>query len=181
MPMVNTYKFKICLVGESAVGKTSTIRRFVVDQFDDKYLTTIGIKTTKKKIKIKHPKKDGTVDINLIIWDVIGQRGFRLLLQEDYFFGARGIIGVCDITRKDTLSGLESWIEAVQKYTQEIPIIFLGNKCDLVNEQQVDLNELEHFASNYKKAIAFLSSAKTGENVELAFKTLSEKILEDIV
>jgi small GTP-binding protein len=174
------FKFKICLVGESAVGKTSTIRRFVFDEFGDKYLTTIGIKITKKEIKVKYPRSNKGLDVNLMIWDIMGQQGFRQLLQAEYFQGARGIIGVCDVTRRDTLLELNGWIKTIQNTTKEIPIIFLGNKCDLIKEQQVDLKELQNFAANYTKAAAYLSSAKTGQNVEHAFKTLTENILEDI-
>ena len=173
------FKFKICLIGENAVGKTSLIRRFVTDEFDDKYLKTIGTKTTKKEMKFQSPN-NGTRNVSLIIWDIMGDKGFRLLLQEAYFFGAQGIIGMCDITRKNTLIDLHGWMEAAQSVTGKIPTIFLGNKYDLVDKQEVDLNELNDFASRYEKAIAYLSSAKTGFNVELAFRTLSEKILDNL-
>ncbi len=176
---VKHVKFKICLVGEGAVGKTSLIRKFVSDEFKDKYITTLGTKVTKKEMKIQNPKKDELLDVHLLIWDILGQPGFRHLLKDAYFYGAQGIIAVCDITRKNTLSDLEDWMVTVRNLTEEIPAVFLGNKCDLVDEQEVDLDDLKNFASKYKSAEAYLSSAKTGLNVELAFKTISEKILEE--
>ena len=174
-------KLKLCLVGECAVGKTSLIRRYVLDQFDDTYIGTIGTKVTKREIKIPHPENGRMVDIHLLIWDIIGEPAFRMLVQESYFFGAQGMIAVCDFTRKDTLSALEGWMESAQGITGEIPTVFLANKCDLEHEQQMELNELKGLASRYEKAMAYSSSAKTGLNVELVFKTLSEKVLEDMI
>ena len=135
-------KFKLCLVGECAVGKTSLIRRYVLDQFDDTYIGTIGTKVTKREIKIPHPENGRMVDIHLLIWDIIGEPAFRMLVQESYFFGAQGMIAVCDFTRKDTLSALEGWMESAQGITGEIPTAFLANKCDLEHEQQMELNEI---------------------------------------
>lgn len=178
MPEVGLSKLKLCLIGESGVGKTSLIRKFVFDQFDDKYITTIGAKVTKKEITVQRPENDGGRNVYLLIWDIIGNLSFRSLLQTTYFYGAQGIIAVCDVTRKNTLSQLKEWMEAVQCVTEDARTVFLGNKCDLKDEQQVDLNELKSFASGFEKAEAFLSSAKTGLNVDLAFKALSEKILE---
>ena len=174
-------KLKLCLVGESAVGKTCLIRRFVFDQFDDKYIGTLGTKVTKKEIKIQHPESNGVIDVNLMIWDIMGQQGFRQLLQEAYFFGAQGLIAVCDLTRKNTLSELHSWMDSVHSVTKDIPVIFLGNKSDLDNYQEFNLNEVKKLAQRYGNSEAFLSSAKTGENVELAFHKLGEKILKNIV
>lgn len=174
-------KLKLCLVGESAVGKTCLIRRFVYDQFDDKYIGTLGTKISKKEIRIRHPKNGEIVDVNLMVWDIMGQPGFRQLLQEAYFFGAQGLLAVCDTTRKNTLSELQSWMNSVQSVTKDIPAVFLGNKCDLEEYQEVDVNDIKNFASRYEKTEAFLSSAKTGHNVELAFKTLGEKILKDLL
>ena len=173
-------KIKICLVGESAVGKTSLIKRYVLNKFADKYITTIGTIVTKKEIKIKHPEKDKLLDVRLLIWDIMGQLGFRQMLQQAYFFGAQGIVGVCDITREDTLSDLEKWMDSVLSVIEEVPIAFLGNKCDLEDEQEVGLSEIKDFASAYKQTLPYLSSAKTGFNVELAFKSLSELIVEDL-
>lgn len=173
------YKFKVCLIGEPAVGKTSLINKFVHNMFDDKYITTIGTKPSRKSIMLKDTKDNGNVDITLMIWDIMGQRGFLQLLQEAYFIGAQGIIAVCDNTRKHTLSDLDNWINAVYKITEEIPIVVLGNKCDLEADQKVELDDLKDFTSGYEKTDSFLTSAKTGENVTRAFNALCKSILED--
>jgi small GTP-binding protein len=171
--------FKICLIGDAAVGKTSLIRRYVFNEYDDKYIITIGAKVTKKELRVRLPKKDELVDVELMIWDIIGQKGFRKLLKDAYFNGAHGVIGVCDNTRESTLLSLDSWMDVVYGVVEEVPTVFLGNKCDLEDEQQIGLNEINSLASGYEKSASYLSSAKTGLNVDLAFEVLSKKILEN--
>lgn len=175
------YKFKLCLVGEQAVGKTCLIRKYVFNEFSDGYICTLGAKVTKKKVSIQHPKTKDIVDIELMIWDIMGQKGFRRLLQEAYFLGAQGIIAVCDNTREDTLSELEGWIEGIQKITKDVPTVFLGNKCDLIDLQEIGLNELKSFSSGYESPGAYLTSAKTGINVDVAFGIISNKILKELL
>jgi small GTP-binding protein len=172
-------KLKLWLIGESCVGKTSLIKRFVFDDFDDEYICTIGTKITKKEMIIPLGDSHNRHEVHLMIWDIIGHQGFRQLLQQAYFFGTHGLIAVCDTTRENTLKELEGWMEAVLDITKEIPVVFLGNKCDLEDEMQVSPSELSDFATKYKKTHVFLSSAKTGHNVDLAFKTLGEDILKD--
>src|SRR2546430_10752896 len=100
---VKRMKVKVCLIGEAAVGKTSLIRRFVLDNFDDKYIQTLGTKVSKKELASPSPDGTGDLKIDMTIWDIMGQKGFRELLKEAYFYGARGIIAVCDVTRRETL------------------------------------------------------------------------------
>ncbi len=171
------FKLKVCLIGESAVGKTSLIKRYVYDIFDESYSNTIGTHVTKKELKMKHPVNNSEIDVYLLIWDLMGQQCFLHMLRESYFFGAAGIIAVCDVTRKDTLIELTGWIEQALTVTGDIPMVILGNKSDLADQQKINLSELEVFASNYKDTISFLSSVKTGHNVEATFITLCKKML----
>src|SRR3972149_6589742 len=90
-------KAKICLVGDVAVGKTSLIKRFVHDQFEDRYISTLGAKVSKKEIVIQG--NGAAVDVDMTIWDIMGEKGFRELLKEAYFHGAQGVLAVCDVTR----------------------------------------------------------------------------------
>jgi small GTP-binding protein len=172
----NRYKFKICLVGEKAVGKTSLIRRFVYDEFGDRYDKTIGTRITKKEFEFQNTNGE-LQEVTLLIWDIMGDKGFRKLFQESYFFKAQGIIGICDVTRRSTLPALYGWMNIAQSVAGEVPVVFLANKIDLLNEQELELENLQTLALKYDKSEAFLSSAKTGENVELAFRTLSENII----
>jgi small GTP-binding protein len=179
--MVDTkeIKLKICLVGEGSVGKTSLIRRFVFDEFDDAYISTIGTKITKREVELRHPSKNEDFKVTMLIWDIMGQKGFRQLLQEAYFYGAQGIIAVCDITHKQTLQELKGWIDSAFSVTGKVPVIFLGNKIDLSEKAEFNLDQLNSFATGYEKSMAFTSSAKTGENVDKAFEALGIEILKD--
>ncbi len=168
-------KKKILLLGDASVGKTSLIRRFVLDQFDDRYITTIGVKVTKKEMEVE---KDGggTQKLGLIIWDMVGQKGFKGLLTSN-FKNAAGAILVCDLTRKDTLESIESyWHPAVLRESGEIPTIIMANKVDLVGQRAYGEDDVSVFADSIK-APRLLTSAKTGENVEKGFRTLGKIVV----
>src|SRR5881296_2084975 len=99
MPEPYLLKSKICLVGERGVGKSSLIRRYVLDQFDDKYIRTLGAKVEKKTMRVEVPERHAQVDIHMAIWDIIGHVGFRQLLGDSFFNGAQGILAVADATQ----------------------------------------------------------------------------------
>jgi small GTP-binding protein len=165
-------KVKVCFIGDAGVGKTSLIKRFVLDVFDDRYIATIGTKVTKKIVDV-----DGQAKVMMLVWDIMGQKGFRELLREAYFFGAHGAIAVCDLTNKETLEELRYWIKALTDVAGDVPIVFAGNKVDLENDRVIKEQDLQELASKYKGK-SFLTSAKTGQNVEAAFKTLAEAMSE---
>jgi len=181
MPVENILKLKICMIGEGSVGKTSLIRKFVYDAFEDSYVSTIGMKATKKELVVCDPRDGEDIQVCYTLWDIMGQPGFRQLLKGTYFHGASGLIAICDVTKRDTLYALPEWMKTCQDVTGEVPVVFVGNKCDLVDEQEIFLEDLNNFTMNYNKVSTFLSSAKTGENVESAFRTLTESILEKMV
>ncbi len=172
---VKRMKVKVCLVGEAAVGKTSLIRRFVLDDFDDKYIQTLGTKVSKKELTVANPDGAGELKVDMTIWDIMGQKGFRELLKEAYFYGAKGILAVCDVTRRRTLDDLDDWIEGVYSVTGRVPIEFLANKIDLDAEKQIGEDEMVQAARAYDSPFHF-TSAKSGVNVELAFQSLGERI-----
>jgi small GTP-binding protein len=168
-------KRKIVLLGDSAVGKTSLIRRFVTDRFDDKYITTIGTKVTKKELCIT--KDDRKIDLTLMIWDVLGQKGYTNV-QARSFQGADGVLYVCDLTRADSLDNINSyWLAELGKVASNVPAVLVGNKIDLQDERKVSDDMLSTFADQFKMP-HYLSSAKTGENVERVFQSLGEQIAE---
>jgi len=160
---------KIILIGDGGVGKTTLIRKFVYDMFDDKYIQTIGTKVSKKKV----PLADANMDISLMVWDVQGQRNDPLLTR--YFEGAEGALFVCDLTRLSTFENLPEWIKDFQAVCGEVPFILLGNKADLVDSSQFGEGELGALAARYN-AKGFLTSAKTGANVESSFNQLARAI-----
>src|SRR2546426_415374 len=91
-------KVKVCLVGEHAVGKTSLIKRYVLNEYDDRYIVTLGAKVSKKELAL-NPKGGDAIQMDMTIWDIMGSKGFRELLREAYFHGAQGILAVADTAR----------------------------------------------------------------------------------
>ncbi len=172
-------KVKLCLAGEPAVGKSSMIKRFVLDMYDDRYIATLGTKVTKKTVTLVD-FDGGQVKADLIIWDVMGTRSIRDLLKEAYYHGANGVMAVCDLTRQETLLELDSWSKAIETVAGVVPTQVVANKVDLKESRQVSDGELEKFCSarGWKYV---MTSAKTGENVEQAFKDLGQSALVKVL
>ena len=171
-------KAKVCLVGEAAVGKTSMVRRFVLDEFDDRYVTTLGAKVSKKELSLDMPDEDRRVQVDMTLWDIMGEKGFRELLKDAYFQGARGILAVADLTRYSTLKELDDWVTSVFKVAGELPVVYAVNKLDLRDEVMILFGQKE--IEEHAKAFAapwMYTSARTGENVEASFRALGEKIV----
>ncbi|MFQ5986221.1 MAG: Rab family GTPase [Thermoplasmata archaeon] len=175
-------KVKICLVGEAAVGKTSLIRRYVLDEFDDGYITTLGAKISKKELQMQVPHNEGVFQMDMLIWDIMGEKQVRDILREAFFLGTQGIIAVCDLLRQSTLRALDEWVESVFQVTGAVPVVYAINKADLRDEavMLVGEREVDEYATAFESPYYF-ASAKTGENVEPVFYTLGEKVLEKIL
>ncbi len=164
------YIVKLCLLGDGAVGKTSLVRRFVFDVFDDKYLMSFGTKVVKKTIEM-----DDT-ELNLLIWDILGQRT-QDSLHAAYYRGAVGAIAVCDFTRPDTMKNLAAWLGSFRTVVGDVPVLILGNKSDL--DKRFTLAELEEFGRSVGCDV-IETSAKTGMNVESSFAELGKKLMEGL-
>ncbi|TFG12515.1 MAG: GTP-binding protein [Promethearchaeota archaeon] len=166
------FKFKIILLGPGAVGKTSLLHRFVLNQFSTSYQMTMGVDFLKKEITVQNNS------INLTIWDVAGQERFKFM-RKNYYRGAQGALLIFDLTREDTLNKLmNKWYsEMVQFLSKDIPFLLVGNKSDLIKEigSVVDSNLAKNFAKS-KNSVYIETSAKSGENVEDAFMELSRRI-----
>ncbi|MFO7619356.1 MAG: Rab family GTPase [Thermoplasmata archaeon] len=163
---------KVCLLGDSSVGKTSLIKKYVYNTFDDHYIATIGSKTVKKELRVNHFGKD--IELVLMIWDILGQKEYRRV-QSMSFQGTSGALLVFDVTRPESLESLENyWAPELRKVAGNIPMVFMANKCDLV--KGYDASGLEKLAELYGGHY-MLTSAKTGENVENAFLTLGKGLL----
>ena len=171
-----TLKLKICLCGEQAVGKTSLIRRFVEDAFDDQHIITLGAKVTKKELQVKMPDSGDPLRAILGVWDILGQLDFAKFLTNSYFRGAQGLLTVCDVTRPLTLVKLETWRRTATKVAGQIPMFVVANKVDLVGDQQFGVDEIRTFCRRWGSPY-LLTSAKTGVGVEEAFQRLTAMIL----
>ena len=132
---------KILLIGDPAVGKTSLIRKFVLDIFDDSYLSTLGTKVTNKTMILSPQEITQKVELKLMIWDVMGQKEYKMI-QESAYMGSNGAIIVGDLSRNDTLDHLGVWVSDLFNITSVIPLVFVGNKVDLVNPESIDREKL---------------------------------------
>jgi len=169
-----TYVVKICLLGEANVGKTSLVYRFIENKFRENYKSTLGVNLLKKDLDIE---KYG--DVSAQIWDLGGQESFKSL-RKLYLEGANGALLIFDMTVRKTFEKLNEWIQGFRETRGKQPLLLIGNKIDLENKIKVKENEAKKFAEKNKMAYLF-TSAKTGNNVEKAFKDLIKTILEQNV
>lgn len=182
MDISGVLKAKICLIGEAAVGKTSLIRRYVEDSFDDRYISTLGSKVSVKKLWLtskSDPSK--TVEVQLSIWDLIGERSYLETLHQEYLKGAQGLIAVCDVTRYSTFEVLDQWVPAAFKIAGQVPLALVVNKMDLKDQVMClyDEHEPQEKAERYG-GFAMWASAKSGENVNPIFGKLSLAVVRRI-
>jgi len=171
-------KKKVVLLGDSAVGKTSLIRRYVIDEFHDHYIETIGTKISRKDIELRLEERE--YSLNLQIWDVLGQKAYSSV-QSKAFVGMNGALLVCDITRKETLDSLrEYWLPTLTKVVQDPKLVFMVNKVDLLVDAQFTEDDVRQVASEFTVRDiqnCYMTSAKTGENVEEAFVAVAKMMV----
>jgi small GTP-binding protein len=167
-----TFNFKIIVLGDIAVGKTSVIGRYITNTFSEEYKSSISCEYKEKKIDI-----DGENIANLQIWDTCGEEKFMSVTRQ-YYNDAHGAIVVYDLTDKKTFARLESWIENLKNNAPaKIVIMIAGNKLDL-SDKKVNLeNELKPYREKYK---CYEVSAKSGANISLIFEDLAHKIMEKL-
>ncbi len=165
---------KIVIIGDPAVGKTSLIKRYVQDVFDDRYLNTIGAKVMKKGVSVNRPDSGELVDLKMILWDIAGQESFNTV-KKAYYRGASGAIVVCDITRRETMQDMHRWIENLFDVSDVIPMVIVINKIDLEDEAQFSMEDVVGEYAPYG-SVVYTTSASTGHNVELIFHELGKRI-----
>ncbi|RLT39360.1 MAG: GTP-binding protein [Chloroflexi bacterium] len=171
---MRTVSKKVCLLGDFAVGKTSLARRFVYDLFDDKYISTIGVKVSRKTVAV--PMQDGAVvELTMMLWDLAGSEDFSQM-RGSYMRGSAGAILVCDLTRPESLLSLEGYLADLRQVTPEATIILVANKSDSP-EQRLLLTRVEEAAAALG-ATCFVTSARTGQNVEEMFRHLGRVLVE---
>jgi small GTP-binding protein len=163
--------YKVIVIGDPAVGKTSLLTKFAKNQFEEKYLPTVGVNIVKEPIELKA----FNATINLMFWDVAGQPQFYML-HRPYFNGADGMILVFDITRSSTFSNINNWYNSAVKFgLSGIPRILIGNKIDLKDERKIILPMAEHLSEKLN-APYFETSALTGETVKEVFEKIAELV-----
>ncbi|MBW4621800.1 MAG: GTP-binding protein [Cyanosarcina radialis HA8281-LM2] len=169
---------KICLVGDFGVGKTSLVRRFVDRQFSDQYLSTIGVKISRKLVKLSANGNVESPDVQLVIWDVEGQTRFQAIASS-YLQGAAGAIIVADLKRPETIASIVQHIAlAANANPQGIAIVIALNKVDLIDETALaDLLSLSQWEDRTEVVGTYTTSAKTGNDVDEIFQTLAQAMV----
>ena len=160
---------KIIILGDSNVGKTSILLKYVDGYFPTIYVATIGVEYKVKKITING------VDINLHIWDTAGQERFRSITKS-FMQNADGIIYVYDITQRESFNNLKTWIRESDQATQGFKKIIVGNKIDLENNRKIGKDVVQKFCEeNNIKGVEM--SAKEGKNIGECFEYLARDII----
>jgi small GTP-binding protein len=170
---------KILLLGEPAVGKTSLVRRFVIDVFSDRYIITIGTKTSRKVMDFDFPEHSLHVKLQLYIWDVFGQQGMPRAYTI-YFKGAEAAILAFDQTRPMTFAALDRWAATLNSICGNIPGVMACNKADLDRDASITDDDIAQKAAALHM-VNVPTSAKTGENVEEAFQTVGSLLCAPMV
>ncbi|MEO9571628.1 MAG: Rab family GTPase [Polaribacter sp.] len=157
---------KVLLVGNFGVGKTSLIRRFVLNEFSEDYISTIGVRVSKKVVEFQNET------IKLMIWDVAGTSGNEKI-PKAYFLGSHAAMFVFDLSRAETYLKIQENLNMVKNLSKLKEVTVVGNKKDLLSN-----NELEEVLKKIDVDIDLVTSAKEGENVEDAFMKLTSQTLK---
>ena len=164
--------FKIVLIGDTSVGKTNILSKYLTDEFDPESKATVGVEFGTKNFKIENNI------VKVQIWDTAGQERYRSITNA-YYKGAKGALLVYDITNKKSFDNLDRWISDLKTNGDEkISIVLLGNKSDLESQRVISTEEGKNKAELFK--FAFMeTSALNGNNIEKAFDELIKEVYKD--
>lgn len=168
---------KICLVGDFNVGKTSLIRRFVDRQFSDQYLSTVGVKISRKIVELEAVAEKKNLSVQLLIWDLEGSTKFKAIAPT-YLQGSKGAIIVGDLTRPETFEHIQDHIQSFSSINPKGQIVIALNKFDLVDQAKLEKLIASYKPSSQQVTAIYRTSAKTGKDVDAIFQTLTAKIME---
>ncbi len=167
------FGFKISIIGDGGVGKTSLIKKFTKGTFEKDYVKTIGAQFS------KYDKEINEDTINLIFWDIAGQIDFKFLHPLFYKESRAGII-VCSLEEndlgRDSFTHIENWFDELKKYCGDVPVVLFTNKADLVKIDSIKTIVIQKLVKKYNFLGYFTTSAKTGQGVIEAFNAIIEKL-----
>ncbi len=168
------YLFKVIVIGNSGVGKSSMLLQFVDHCFTTSYISTIGV-----DFKLTTLDIDGKL-VKLQIWDTAGQERFRTITSS-YYRGAQAVMLVYDVTDRQSFSDIQSWLKEVNTYSShDIIKLLVGNKNDIKDQREVDLDEGQDLATKY--GMTFIeTSAKDNKNIQQSFMKLGQSLIHKYV
>jgi Ras-related protein Rab-11A len=164
---------KVVIGGEGGVGKTTLLHRYIEGRFIVATQMTIGVEFFLKELEVDEKK------ILLQIWDFGGQERFRFLLK-NYARGAKGALFLFDLTRPISLEKIEEWLDICRVDDQNVPVLLIGSKLDIVDEMLIEESYIEEIKEKYSLFDFLKVSSKTGENVDLAFQKIGVEIVRNI-
>lgn len=167
------FTYKLLMLGDASVGKTSLTHRYITGVFVDSPRLTIGVDFFSKKIQLANEKK-----VKLQIWDFGGEERFRFLLPT-YSKGSNAALFLYDITSQKTLESLPLWIDIVRKNAGNIPIFLIGSKSDLNDHRVVTKEAALEYSTKHLCTKHLELSAKTGANVEESFEFITELLMDE--
>lgn len=180
---MNRFNVKIALIGDGGVGKTSIRRRYLGQGFPSTYLETIGADFSWKLVTVDD------YDINYQIWDLAGQERYNRI-REIYYIGVQALLIVYSVIRLESLDNIKNWVKEVAKNgVEDIPIVLIGNKMDLLEEDTTGLDTGEESVTQiiakelkmkHNPILKIKTSAKTGMNIEAVFDSLTKALIESI-
>jgi len=168
------FVFKITILGDAAVGKTSLISQFVEESFQEDYKPTLGANIVRKDVNLNNAR------VRLIMWDLAGQEKYQVV-RSMYFQGCQGALLVYDVTRYNTLDNINTkWLRDFKKHVKKKgAFVLIGNKSDLKDQRVIPTERGKELATKIKASHFIETSAKLGENIEEAFSLLVHQILKD--
>ena len=174
----NDFIFKLCVIGDGAVGKTSLIKRFTEGSFNQDYIKTLGAQFSRYERVIKDlDGVDGEIRARLFFWDIAGQKDFSFM-RPTFYNGAKATIVVFDLTKDETRNHVPEWIDDITKYCGDIPKVVFGNKSDLVDVDSYDQAPVKKIMEDKEVLKFYTTSAKTGKNVHDAFNYIIDLLVE---
>ena len=166
--------FKMCVFGDSGVGKSTLINRYVTAKFDQDLKSTLGAAILMKFIETE------TIRVTLQIWDFAGETRFSSLLPS-YAQGSSAAIFMCDISNRDSITNIDNWLltfnQGLNNQDPKFPLIVVGGKLDLEEQRSLNREDIEAILTVRKEFNYLECSSKTGENVDLLFQTIVDKMM----
>ncbi|WP_445627169.1 Rab family GTPase [Nostoc sp. DSM 114167] len=174
---MSTISKKICLFGDFGVGKTSLIRQFVECQFSDEYLSTVGVKISRKLVSVSEKDLHYEQTLQLIIWDIEGSNKFKAVAK-NYFQGSKGAVIVGDVTQAETLNHIQEHIQTFLAVNPNSYIVVALNKSDMIAAEYLEkIQQMHQFTNQANILDTYVTSAKTGNNVDKIFQALATRLI----